>query len=88
MPSTTPLVTVPTACPCCAGVARVAACATITCTMTAISPTMASATSSTAQPQAMPTATNASAETSNWPMIRRLRSMRSPNGTTSSKPSA
>ncbi|MNC69733.1 hypothetical protein D3C75_1204580 [compost metagenome] len=68
--------------------ARVAACATITCTMTAINPTIASATSSTAQSHAMPTATNATAEASNWPTIRRLRSIRSPNGTISSKPSA
>ena len=88
MPSSSPVITVPTTLPRCASGARVAAAGTMSCASVAARPTARLATSSSVIDGAMPASNSATHNTAALARMMRRRSYRSPSGASSSRPSA
>ena len=88
MPSSSPVITVPTMRPRCAAGASVAAAGTTSCATVAARPTARLAASSAPMPGARPLSSSASISAMDLMTMMRRRSNRSPNGASSKMPSA
>ncbi|KEH13609.1 hypothetical protein GY15_12265 [Delftia sp. 670] len=88
MPSSSPVITVPTTLPRWCSGASVAAAGTTSCARVAARPTARLAASSGARPGASPLASRASISAAVLARMMRRRSMRSPSGASSKMPSA